>query len=370
MEQINKSLYPMLTIDVEKLHSNISTVVENCRKQGIEVAGVIKGFNGIPKVSEQFIEAGCKQLATSRLHQIIALRKQGIEASYLLVRIPMMSEAEEVVMYADISLQSEISVLEAINRACRKFDKRHGVILMADLGDLREGFWDKDELVQAAVYVETQLEYVDLKGVGTNLGCYGSIKPTTEKMEELCCIADRIERKIGRSLEIVSGGATSSYPLVLEGKMPDRINHLRIGEGITLAYDLKEIWGLDMDDMYQDVFTFKAEVIEIKDKPTHPVGEIFIDCFGRKPSYEDRGIRKRALLAAGKLDYALLDKIFPRMDGVKVIGDSSDHAILDIEDCKETIQVGDILEFDLSYPSLMYLTNNQYVNIVVGRRKI
>lgn len=365
MDQINKSLYPMLTVDLEKLRSNVSTVVRNCQKQGIEVAGVIKGFNGIPKASGQFIEAGCKQLATSRIHQIITLREQGVKAEYMLVRIPMISEAEEVVAYADISLQSEISVLEAINRACQKFDKRHGVVLMADLGDLREGFWDQDELVRAASYVETQLESVDLKGVGTNLGCYGSIKPTSEKMEELCRIAERIEGEIGRKLEIISGGATSSYPLVLEGKMPDKINHLRIGEGIILAYDLKEIWGLNMDDMYQDVFTFKAEVIEIKDKPTHPVGEIFIDCFGRKPSYEDRGIRKRALLAAGKLDYALLDKIFPRTPGVQMIGDSSDHAILDIEDCKDNIQVGDILEFDLSYPSLMYLTNDRYVNVKI-----
>lgn len=365
MDQINQSLYPMLTVDLEKLRSNVSTVVRNCQKQGIEVAGVIKGFNGIPKASGQFIEAGCKQLATSRIHQIITLREQGVKAEYMLVRIPMISEAEEVVAYADISLQSEISVLDAINRACQKFDKRHGVVLMADLGDLREGFWDQDELVRAASYVETQLESVDLKGVGTNLGCYGSIKPTPEKMEELCRIAERIEGEIGRKLEIISGGATSSYPLVLEGKMPDKINHLRIGEGIILAYDLKEIWGLNMDDMYQDVFTFKAEVIEIKDKPTHPVGEIFIDCFGRKPSYEDRGIRKRALLAAGKLDYALLDKIFPRTPGVQMIGDSSDHAILDIEDCKDSIQVGDILEFDLSYPSLMYLTNDRYVNVKI-----
>ncbi len=263
MDQINKSLYPMLAIDLEKLRSNISTVVRNCQKQGIEVAGVVKGFNGIPRASEQFLAAGCKQIATSRLRQIVEMKEQGIAASYMLVRIPMISEAEEVVMYADISLQSELSVLEAVNCACRKLDKRHGVILMADLGDLREGFWDQDELAQAASYIETQLEYIDLKGVGTNLGCYGSIKPTVGKMEELCQLAERIEGEIGRKLEIISGGATSSYPLVLAGKMPERVNHLRIGEGIILAYDLKVIWGLDMDDMHQDVFTLRAEVIEI-----------------------------------------------------------------------------------------------------------
>ena len=365
IESIKKTPYPALSVDTQKLKHNVKTVRECCASAGIKMAGVIKGFNGIPEAAQAFIDASCLQLATSRMDQIIELKEKGIDAEFLLVRIPMKSEAEEVACFADISLQSEIAVLEAVNGACEKFEKKHGVILMADLGDLREGFWDKDEMVKAAVYVENELKNIELKGVGTNLGCYGSIKPTVDKMEELIDVAERIEAEIGRKLEIISGGATSSYPIVLDGKMPERINHLRIGEGVILAYDLKEIWGLNMDEMYQDVFTLKAEVIEIKDKPTHPVGEIFIDCFGMQPEYEDRGIRKRALLATGKLDYALSDKIFPKTKGVEVIGDSSDHCILDIEECDAQLQVGDIVEFDLSYPSLMYLSNSRYINIFI-----
>lgn len=365
MIKINKTPYPMLAVDTQKLQHNVKVVADNCRKSGIKIAGVIKGFNGIPDAAEAFVKAGCEQLATSRMDQIIDLKEKGIDAEFLLVRIPMISEAEEVAYYADLSLQSEIKVLEAINEACEKFGKKHGVILMADLGDLREGFWDKGQLVDAAVYVESNLKNLELKGVGTNLGCYGSIKPTIDKMEDLIAVAEAVESAIGRKLDIISGGATSSYPIVLDGLMPERINHLRIGEGIILAYDLKEIWGLNMDDMYQDVFTLKAEVIEVKDKPTHPVGEIFIDCFGMQPTYEDRGIRKRALLATGKLDYALSDKIFPRAEGVEVIGDSSDHCILDVEECSNAPEVGDVLEFDLSYPSLMYLSNSRYINIEI-----
>lgn len=365
MMQVNMTQYPCLTIDTEKLYHNVKTVAGRCAECGIQTAGVIKGFNGIPEAAEVFIKAGCSQLATSRMDQIIELRDRELEAEYLLVRIPMISEAEEVAYYADLSLQSEIKTMEAIDDACSKFGRRHGVILMVDLGDLREGFWSREELVEAAVYVEEKLQHLQLKGVGTNLGCYGSIKPTIEKMEELISAAEAVEAAIGRKLEIISGGATSSYPIVLDGKMPARINHLRIGEGIILAYDLKEIWGLDMEEMHQDVFSLKAEIIEIKDKPTHPVGEIFIDCFGRKPVYEDKGIRKRALLATGKLDYALSDKIFPRTEGIEVIGDSSDHCIIDIEDCGEELNIGDVIEFDLSYPSLMYLSNNRYVNIEI-----
>ncbi len=359
-----KTPYPLVTVDTEKLAHNTGVVTDRCRSCGINVAGVIKGCNGIPQVARTMLESGCSQIGTSRMDQIIELKNCGLDdAEFLLVRIPMMSEAEEVALYADLSLESDVSVIKAIDEACGKFGKTHGVILMADLGDLREGFWSRDELVAAAVFIERSLDNIVLRGVGTNLGCYGSIKPDTEKMLDLIEIAEAVETSIGRKLDIISGGATSSYPLVMEGAMPERINHLRIGEGILLAYDLKEIWGLDMDDMYQDVFTLSAEVIEVRDKPTHPVGEIFIDCFGRQPEYEDRGIRKRALVAIGKLDFALNDKIFPRLPGAEVIGSSSDHCILDIEDCRSDIAVGDIIEFDLSYPSLMYLTGSRYTTI-------
>ena len=363
MNNVRRTQYPKLTVDTRKLYNNIKTVADDCSSQGISIAGVIKGFNGIYEAALQFVKAGCSQLATSRMEQIIDAREKGIDAEFMLVRIPMLSEAEEVAAYADMSLNSEIEVIRAIDRACEKFDRTHGIILMADLGDLREGYWDKNELVETAVYIENELKNVKLMGVGTNLGCYGSIKPTVDKMNELADIACRIEERIGRELEIVSGGATSSYPLVLDKVMPAKINHLRMGEGIILAYDLQEIWGLDMSRLSQEVFTFKAEVIEVKNKPTHPVGEIFIDGFGRMPEYEDRGIRKRALLATGKLDYALNDKIFPKMKGIELIGASSDHAILDIEDCEEKIKLGDIIEFNVSYPSLMYLTNSRYINI-------
>ena len=55
------------------------------------------------------------------------------------------------------------------------------------------------------------------------------------------CIRDRvecaeaIEEKIGRELEFVAGGSTTSYPRVLEKNMPRRINLLRIGEAMLLA---------------------------------------------------------------------------------------------------------------------------------------
>lgn len=361
---LKESKYPKLVVDLGKLRHNIEKVQRLCNDQGIEVAGVIKGCTGLLPCVQQFDHAGCRFLASSRLEQLEPLKENGVQTELMLIRIPMLSEAEDVVRITDISLNSEIRVLQELNRQARIQDRKHKVILMVDLGDLREGFWDRDELMEAATMVEYELHNLELAGIGTNLGCYGAIAATAEKLQELVAVAEQIEAKIGRELEFISGGATSSLPRVLEHNMPSRINLLRIGEGILLAKDLQDLWGYEMDYLYRDAFVLRAEVIEVRDKPSHPVGTISVDAFGHTPVYEDRGIRKRALIALGKVDFAYPDELIPKEAGVTVLGASSDHTILDVEDAERDIQVGDILEFELCYATMVFITNSDNIEKV------
>lgn len=348
--------YPVLEINLKMIHENVKSVVNLCNSQGISVAGVVKGFNGIPEVVEQFAKAGCNYIATSRMDQIINLVEYGLDKPIMLIRIPMFSEIKELVKYASISLNSELETLNMIQKECEVQGNNHKVILMLDLGDLREGIIDEEEFINLAVYVENNLKNVELYGVGTNLGCYGSIMPTEENLGRLCQVAEKIESKINRTLEMISGGATSSLPLIIDGKMPKRVNNLRIGEAILLAEDLEEFWGYDMKHMHKDTFILKAQVVEVKNKPTHPIGQVFIDAFGNKPTYEDRGIRKRALLAVGKQDFGMHDKLIPQKEGVIIVGSSSDHLIIDVEDCPIDTKLGDILEFRMYYAPMIYLS--------------
>ncbi len=48
--------------------------------------------------------------------------------------------------------------------------------------------------------------------------------------------------------------------------------------------------------------------------------------------YEDRGVRKRAIIALGKVDYGAPEDLVPLSKGISVIGASSDHTILDVKD--------------------------------------
>lgn len=354
---------PKLIVDLNKLRNNIEKVRNMCQVEGVEIAGVIKGCTGLPQCAEEFERAGCRFIASSRLEQLEPLREYGIQTPLMMIRVPMLSEADEVVRITDISLNSDIEVLKELNKQARIHDKKHQVILMADLGDLREGFWDKEEMVEAALMVENELHNLELAGVGTNLGCYGSIAPTADKLNELVSIAEAIEEKIGRELEFISGGATSTLTTIMDGELPQRINLLRIGEGILLARDLQDIWGYDMSYLYKDAFILRAEVLEVKDKPTHPVGKIMVDAFGKTPTYEDRGIRRRALIGVGRVDYGDPFDLIPIDKNIKVLGASSDHTILDVHDAGE-LYVGDVVDFEICYSNIVYATNSKNIKKV------
>ena len=349
--------YPQLEFDLALLRSNADAVISRCRGMGIRVCGVVKGVDGLPEAARVLRAAGAEELGTSRLEQVAKCRAAGVPGPWLLIRIPGLTELPDVVALCETSLQSEWPTLLALEEECLRQNKTHRVIVMTDLGDLREGFWDKKELVDVCERVERDLPHVQLAGIGVNLTCYGSTKPTPEKMNELVGLARQVEQRIGRKLEIVSGGATSSFTLVHWGTMPAGVNHLRIGEAILLGKDLQVDWGIrDMDYLRMDVLTLRAEVVEVKDKPTYPIGEFAIDAFGRKPVYEDRGIRRRAILALGRADVGELESLIPREPGLTVIGGSSDHCIVDVEDCPRRLQVGDIVEFSLCYSHMLYAT--------------
>ncbi len=357
--------YPQLEFDLALLRSNADAVISRCRGMGIRVCGVVKGVDGLPEAARVLRAAGAEELGPSRLEQVVKCRAAGVPGPWLLIRIPGLTELPDVGALCETSLQSEWPTLLALEEECLRQNKTHRVIVMTDLGDLREGFWDKKELVDVCERVERDLPHVQLAGIGVNLTCYGSTKPTPEKMNELVGLARQVEQRIGRKLEIVSGGATSSFTLVHWGTMPAGVNHLRIGEAILLGKDLQVDWGIrDMDYLRMDALTLRAEVVEVKDKPTYPIGEFAIDAFGRKPVYEDRGIRRRAILALGRADVGELESLIPREPGMTVIGGSSDHCIVDVEDCPRRLQVGDIVEFSLCYSHMLYATARSDMRII------
>jgi len=358
----DKMIYPQLDINLSTIKNNTEIVVDMCRRQKIKVSGVIKGFSGLPKVAEKMIEGGVINLGSSRVDQLKKIKEIYPETETLLLRIPMLSEIKDLVKYCDISLNSNKETLDKINVESRKAGKIHRVILMRDLGDLREGVFDLEEFIELCQYSD-KLDNIYLEGIGTNLSCYGSIAPTEDNMIELEKTANLVEDKLNRKLDIVSGGGTTSLPVVYRNEMPKKINHIRVGEGIVNAMDLPKYWSTDIEGLKTDTFILKAQVIESSIKPTYPIGEMCVDAFGNKPIYEDKGKRKRVIVAVGNQDTGDSKKLQPIEEKMTVLGSSSDHTIIDVEDLEREIKVGDILEFKLFYQGMLFLTGSDYVKI-------
>jgi predicted amino acid racemase len=350
-------LNPRVQIDLEKLKYNTERICSRCRGEGINVMGVTKAFCGIPEAVNAMVEGGISYIADSRLENLMKL--QGLSLPKVLLRIPMQSEVEYVVKYSDLSLNSEVDTIRKISAESLKQGKTHRIILMIDLGDLREGIWF-DHIYEVFNCI-IGLKGIEIAGIGTNLTCYGGVIPTYENISRLCEIGKSIRAKYGIDVPIISGGNSSSLYLIKRGEMPAGITNLRIGEAILLGRETA--FGSRIEGLYDDVFKFIGEIIEVKEKPSVPVGNIGMDAFGCTPAFIDRGIRKRAIIAAGRQDISL-EGMFPIDEDIMVIGASSDHLIIDITESKREYKVGSEVEFKISYGCLLQSMTSIYVKKV------
>lgn len=357
--------YPILEIHINKIKENIKNVHTLCQESDVMLTGVVKGCNALKEVADMFVSDHYHSIGSSRISQLKKLKKSGVNYPMMLVRLPMLSELEDVIDYAESSLNSDKETLIKMNALCLSKNTSHKVILMSDLGDLREGVWKDTEFIELAKFVEEELEALHLYGIGTNLGCYGSIRPTKDNMTQLAELAEKVEATINRPLEIVSGGATTSVPVIVQKEMPKKVNHLRVGEGILLARDLTSPDFCYLEYMHNDTFVLTAQIIEIQEKPSYPVGELYIDAFGNKPSYVDRGMRKRALLGCGRQDFGHHDSLLPVDSTMQVVGSSSDHLIIDITDTGSELNIGDTISFTLFYQGMLFLSLSEDVHKVL-----
>lgn len=349
--------YPRMNINLAGIKENAAKMKDMCDEQGINLTGVVKGAAGDANVARAFLQGGIKSLGDSRLRNIKHLQENGIEAEYMLLRLPDPEEAEKVVKLADISLNSELKTLRNLSRAAEKLNKSHRVIIMVDVGDLREGLWENelDDFMERAL----ELPKIEIAGLGTNVGCYGGVLPTRKNTEKLLQYQESLQAKYSINLPIVSGGNTATTILLNKAEMPDGINHLRVGEGILQGTDVTH--QRQLPEFNQQNITVSARIIELKEKPSVPVGKTGHDAFGGKPEFADRGIRKRAILALGRQDIRL-DGLTAVKAGAEVIGASSDHLLVDITEVESRFKVGDTMEFELGYGAMLAGMNSPYTS--------
>jgi predicted amino acid racemase len=262
------------------------------------------------------------------------------------------------VALAEASCNSDLEVVGALAAAARAQDRRHGVIVMVDLGDLREGVWP-DRAVDVARRVAA-LHGAHLAGLGSNLACFGGVVPTVENMRRLVVLAEQVEAELGRRLERISAGNSSALRLVAAGDMPARVDHLRIGEAILLGRETIERhpW----PSTFQDAVVLHGEVLEVARKPSAPVGPRGQDAMGHRPDFVDRGWVDHALVNLGTVDTDLAG-LTPVDDRLVVLGGSSDYLVLDVSDAHGDVRVGGDVAFLPGYGAMVTAASSPYVEL-------
>jgi ornithine racemase len=348
-----KALIPRIEITLSKIRHNARMLSELYGQQGISLMGVSKATLGEPSIAKAMIQGGVKFIADSRLENIQKMKRAGISTRFVLLRTAL-SQAELVIKNVDISLNTELETVKELSRYANIHNKVHQIIIMVELGDLREGILP----CHLSQFIKTTLNLpqIEIIGIGCNLACYGGIKPNQEKMSELSALADAIEKKFQINLKIISGGNSANYQWYESAQKVERINNLRLGESILLgceAINRKAIPGL-----HTSAFKLIAEVIESKEKPSLPFGEICQNAFGVVPTFVDRGIRRRVIVALGRQDI-LISGLKPSKD-MEILGSSSDHIVLDSNNYD--LKVGSEVKFNLDYGGLLAAMTSPFIN--------
>jgi predicted amino acid racemase len=355
---------PRLEIDLRKLHHNARTLVDRLSPRGISVTGITKATLGSPEVARAMLRAGVRRLGDSRIENIEALRGAGVTAPLSLVRSPMPSQVARVVAHADVSFNSELDVITALARAAAHTGRTHGVVLMVEMGDLREGIMPGDlaDMVRAV----RRLPGIVLLGIGTNLACQSGVAPDAVNMGELSALATSIEDRFGLTIGTVSGGNSGNLDWALgDCVVPGRVNDLRLGESILLGCE--PLHRRPIEHLHTDAITLVAEVIESQRKPSRPRGEIGQTAFGAAapvPTASDRddqGDAVRTIVAIGHQDVDPAGLLAPV--GVEVIGASSDHLVIGTG--RHGLPIGSEVTFGLDYSALVRAMTSPYVAKVV-----
>ncbi|MDR1917082.1 MAG: alanine racemase [Synergistaceae bacterium] len=361
----NRVRYPVLRIIKDKVLSNARVIADMCGSLEIDVWGVTKGLSGDPRLAALYEEAGFKGVSDSRIRNLKKIKMSGVSLPRQLMRIAMRSELEDMPDIVDVSLQSEPETIRRLDEIYARRGVTGQVLLMIDVGDLREGFWPR-ELPRAGEYFHDLRGGVEITGVAANFACASGLLPSPENLERLVSYRDMLQDSLDYELPVISVGGTCCLKLIEEKKVPRQVNQVRVCEGVLLGMDTA--FNREIPYLERDALTIVAEIIECKHKPSVPSGEIGLQSFGERPIFIDRGMRKRALLGIGRQDVNV-DRIIPLEQGVHIVTASSDHLIVDVTEADSTCsgedfyKLGDTISFRPLYPAMLAASTSEFVEL-------
>ncbi|MBI1266541.1 MAG: alanine/ornithine racemase family PLP-dependent enzyme [Cryomorphaceae bacterium] len=348
-----------ITLDVKKLKSNFDFLDKHFLSKSIEWSVVSKILSGNKEYLTELLKFDIRQICDSRVSNLKMIKSINPKIETIYIKPPAKRSIASIVQYADISMNTEIETIKMLSAEAKKQDKIHQVIIMIELGELREGVMGDDFM---SFYERVfQLENIKVVGVGANLSCLYGVLPNHDKLIQLSLYEQLIEAKFNRQIPYVSGGTSVTIPLMFQNLLPKGVNHFRVGETLFLGTDVYN--DTKLEDMHNNVFKLYSEIIELIEKPSIPRGELGTNLEGDSFNFDQTNgsdLSYRALIDIGLLDVEISHLHFVDPD-LTMAGASSDMIVVDLKENDKKYKVGDLLEFDLDYMGLLRIMNSKYI---------
>lgn len=354
----------MATLQINTSHiiGNIKKLNEFLKPRGIEWTLVTKIINGNKLILEKILlDPSISQIHSigdSRISNLKAIKEIRPDIITMYIKPPALNQAKNVISYADISLNSSFETIRELNIQAGKQGKIHRIIIMIEMGELREGVVRENIL---NFYDQVfRLENISVIGIGTNLGCMYGVEPTFDKLIQLSLYKQLIETSFGVKLEMVSSGSSITLPLVSMNKIPRGVTHFRVGEAAFLGvtpYDGKKFRNLSTN-----AFTFAAEIVELEKKEVVPDGNIGDGAVGITADYNKIQYDEsyRAIVDFGELDVDH-HNLLPKDKTINFVGTTSDMTVYDLGQKSSKYKVGNQLHYSPNYMAVARLTNSKYM---------
>lgn len=348
-----------ITLNTQKLKENFEYLNKLFTKNNIQWSIVTKLLCGNEKYLKEVLNLGVKQVCDSRVTNLQMIKSINPKVETIYIKPPAKLSIPEIIECADISVNTEFDTIKMLSDEAVKQKKKHKIIIMIEMGELREGVLREDLLeFYAQVF---KLENIEVVGIGTNLTCLYGVLPNHDKLIQLSLYEQLIESKFNRQIPYVSGGSSVTIPLIFQNLLPKGINHFRVGESLFLGTDVYN--NVTLEKMNDNVFRLSAEIIELIEKPMVPMGEMGTNVEGETPDFDTNRIGEtsyRAILDLGLLDVDR-EHIFPIDKNIIFAGASSDMIVVDLGENNKKYKVGDIIEFTMDYMGTLRVINSKYV---------
>jgi predicted amino acid racemase len=312
---------------------------------------------------KELLDLGVKEVHDSRISNLKVIKSINPDIQTVYIKPPAKKAIRSLVTYADVSFNTEADTIKLISEEAVRQHKIHSVIIMIEMGDLREGVMGENLIdFYAQIFKQPNIKVI---GIGTNLNCLSGVMPSHDKLIQLSLYKQLIEATFKRQIPWVTAGSSVTLPLLFKKMVPHGSNHFRIGESLYFGNNL--VTGKTIKDMKTDVFKLHAQIIELIEKPIVPMGEIGVNVAGETPEINDKDFGKttyRAIIDLGLLDIDM-NNIFPVNKSISFAGASSDMIVMDLGENKKKLKVGDYISFRLNYMGALTILNSNYIDKIV-----